>query len=350
MTAAPDKSADGPNPGSRKPKKDGMEVHMRGSVVGQIQALYKISGVICIGMKRHNAKAFARAAGARTSQEIAAQCPITSYATADKYRGIAILFGHYTKTNFRRWDVEATSADDIRDYLGFVINSAVALRTFRTYAAGLNKLAVALNMYATKFNSGRNYDFTAAINELRVIARAELHLKDETREYPHPEALIRCIYDPLFGIVAAIQYEGGARIREAAMLKSIQLRGPRMDDITRKEVGIIFLTSTGTKGGREREISVSAQTYTGLRCLIDAHNGILTIDHERYRRALKKAAVTTSQRYSGSHGLRHSFAQRRFQECLNNGIGEVAAKLRVAHEMGHSRSSITERYLQKTKQ
>ena len=171
MTAAPDKSADGPNPGSRKPKKDGMEVHMRGSVVGQIQALYKISGVICIGMKRHNAKAFARAAGARTSQEIAAQCPITSYATADKYRGIAILFGHYTKTNFRRWDVEATSADDIRDYLGFVINSAVALRTFRTYAAGLNKLAVALNMYATKFNSGRNYDFTAAINELRVIAR-----------------------------------------------------------------------------------------------------------------------------------------------------------------------------------
>jgi integrase len=64
---------------------------------------------------------------------------------------------------------------------------------------------------------------------------------------------------------------------------------------------------------------------------------------------LKKAAVATNQRYSGSHGLRHSFAQRRFRECLDNGIGEVAAKLRVAQEMGHSRSSITERYLQKTK-
>jgi integrase len=211
----------------------------------------------------------------------------------------------------------------------------------------LGKLGTVLNRYAEKFHTGHTYDFRPAIEELRAIAKAELHLMMETRAYADPEALIERIPDPLFQVTAGIQYEGGARIRGAALIRNAQLRGMRIDDIAGKEVGVIFLPSVSTKGGREREIFVSRNVYTDLCNLIAANNGELKIDHDRYRHELKKAAVATNQRYTGSHGLRHSFAQRRLQECLARGMGEVAAKLRVAHEMGHSRPAITELYLKK---
>ncbi|MCX5814489.1 MAG: hypothetical protein NT178_18395 [Proteobacteria bacterium] len=320
---------------------------MTGSVIGQIQALFQKSGIISIGTKRHQAKAFARAAGASTSQEVADKCLITSYETLDKYRNIAILLGKYIKTEYRQWNVELTTANDIKDYLEFVIDEGLSLRTFKTYAAGLGKLAMALNMYAVKFHKANKYDFSEAINSLRPIAKAELDLKKETREYANPKALIEVIRDPLLRIVALIQYEAGARIREAALIKCYQLYGTCIDDVTGREVGRIFLPSISTKGGREREVYVSLQTYTDLSRILDSNNGVLKIDHDHYRYKLKKAAEATNQRYTGSHGLRHSFAQRRLQECYHKGMGEITAKLRVAHEMGHSRPAITGLYLKK---
>lgn len=318
---------------------------MTGSIVAQIQVLFRKSGIICTGAKRHAVKALLRATGARTSQEIAAKCPITSYATLDKYREIAILFASYIKTDFKRWDVEKTTADDIRFYLESVIDAGVALRTFKTYAAGLGKLETVLSMYAAKFNTGMTYDFRHTIDKLRAIARDELDIKRETREYADPKVLIKSISDPSFRVTAGVQYEGGARIREAALVRGFQLRGMRIDNITEREVGTIFLPSVSTKGGREREIFVSRNVYIHLCRLIEVNSCELKIDHDKYRHELKKAAAATSQRYTGSHGLRHSFAQRRLEECLAHGMGEVVAKLKVAHEMGHSRPSITESYL-----
>jgi integrase len=140
-----------------------------------------------------------------------------------------------------------------------------------------------------------------------------------------------------------VQHESGARIREAALIRESQLLGTRMDDVTGKMMGRIFLPSVSTKGGRTREISVSLATYKNL-CEILQLKGECKIDHDQYRRSLKKAAEVTAQRYTGSHGLRFNFAQRRLAECRASGMGEVAALHRVAVEMGHSRPGITLSY------
>ena len=160
----------------------------------------------------------------------------------------------------------------------------------------------------------------------------------------NPIGLIASIEDVRCRIAAAVQNEGGARIREAGLIRAGQLRGTGVDDITRRAIGRIFLPSVAAKGGRTRMINVSLSTYSDLSGII-AREGELRIDHDGYRRILAKGAQATSQRYTGSHGLRYSFAQRRLAECLASGMGQVAAMLRVAQEMGHCRPGITLTYV-----
>jgi hypothetical protein len=146
---------------------------MTGSVLGQVQALFRISGIKAIGESRHELKRRARAAGARTMSDIAALCPVTGYQTLDKYRDVAIIFGEWIKNEFGcRWDIEATTPNNVWYFLMEWIDRGVTLQTWRTYAAALNKLALALTMYAGKTGSGLTYDFRPAIDSLRPAAAA----------------------------------------------------------------------------------------------------------------------------------------------------------------------------------
>jgi integrase len=200
-------------------------------------------------------------------------------------------------------------------------------------------------MYATKFQTGRAYDFNQAINDLRPIAKADLALKVETREYTDPLALIGSIENTAYRLGARLQYEGGARIREAGLIARGQLLGIRQDKVTCRDVGVVFLNSTGTKGGRAREMQISLESYLELSRIITEAGCYRIDDHDAYRRALRKASLGTHQSYNGSHGLRYCFAQRRYLECRAQGMGEIEAKLQVSLDMGHGRPNITEWYL-----
>jgi integrase len=151
-----------------------------------------------------------------------------------------------------------------------------------------------------------------------------------------------------FRVTAAVQNEGGARIREAGLIGAAQLLGTGVDDVTGRPMGRILIPSVAAKGGRMRVIDVEVPTYSDVSDII-GREGELRIDHDQYRRALAKAAEATCQKYTGSHGLRYCFAQRRLQECLAAGMGEVAAMLRVARDMGHSRPGITLTYVSRAR-
>ncbi len=320
---------------------------MRGGITRQVQVLYEESGVNLIGKKRHEIKQIARKLGAKTSVQIAAITPISSYDTADKYRDVWIAVCKNAKEQHKRFDIEELVAADIEDYLSEeVIEAGLAYRTFKTYAAACGKLETALRMYAARFQTGKIYNFRAAIDALRQKASDDLHYDHETREYDDPLALISRIHDESFGLAASIQNEGGARITETGVIRGGQLVGTRHDKIAGTDVGIIHLPSTVTKGGRVRDIRVSVPTFNKLSGVI-AVRGEFRIDHQAYRKVLQNAARASGQTYNGSHGLRYNFAQRRYLEYLRHEYGEIRAKLKVAQEMGHSRPIITEWYLKK---
>ena len=139
---------------------------------------------------------------------------------------------------------------------------------------------------------------------------------------------------------AKIQLEGGARLREAGLIDSSRLAGR---DST--NCWIISLNAGDTKGGKERDIIVSKDTYLEIERYVK-ENGVLKIDDPRsYREAIKEAAQKVGQEYTGSHGLRHNFAQNRMNELQSMGAGYQTACHMVSKEMGHERPSITETYL-----
>ena len=120
------------------------------------------------------------------------------------------------------------------------------------------------------------------------------------------------------------------------------LKGIKQDPHTGKQIGAIEVVG---KGGKEREIHVSPETYQAAASIIEK-NGNLNFDKSEYREALKEAAIESGQDYHGSHGLRWNYAQEKMDELEKNTSMTYEERLQeVAWEMGHERADITEHYL-----
>ena len=61
---------------------------MRDSIVGQVQTMYRFSGISQMGHSKQRAKELARSSGAKTWHEIGKHFGTYSYSTADAYRDV----------------------------------------------------------------------------------------------------------------------------------------------------------------------------------------------------------------------------------------------------------------------
>jgi len=293
-----------------------------------------------IGTSKHEAKIEARENGATTWHEIGKEIGIHSYATMEAYRGVAKDCLRYAKAELDVRDLEKFTGLEVGAFLQEKIDDGVAYATLNKCCAALEKLEVALNCYAKENETGRAYDFSEAIKEAREAGR-DLDRFDGTRAYRNPERLVNAVCGETFQLAAAIQQEGGARIREASHITQAQLKGLRADTQTGQIKGWIKVEG---KGGKIREIGVKPGTYAKLGKAIE--NGQrFEFAKNAYRRELKAAAVATGQDYQGSHGLRWSWAQDRHAELQRNGKTYEQTIGQVSREMGHERADITEHYL-----
>jgi len=69
----------------------------------------------------------------------------------------------------------------------------------------------------------------------------------------------------------------------------------------------------------------------------NAQNGLYSVNYKTYTRDLRQGIENLGEEWHGTHGLRHSYAQRRLEEGAT--LAEVSA------EMGHVREEITLAYL-----
>jgi len=179
--------------------------------------------------------------------------------------------------------MERLTGDHIQSFLQTKVEAGVAHATYQQYAAAVQKLESALNGLAAQKDTGRRYDFQAAISS--VFAKAKgLEKFEGTRAYEHPNALITQL-KPAHQIAARIQHEGGARVREAALIRADQLVGD----------GKIHIDSVGAKGGKARDIQVSSETYRLLKDHIEIH-GKFRIEQNTYRSDNKTHIEVTSAR------------------------------------------------------
>ena len=306
---------------------------MRGSINYQVHEVFK--EIISFGQSKHEAKANARADGANTWHDIGKNIGIYSYRTADQYRDISKNLMNYTREQFGFKDIEKLSSEHIQSFLESKIADGIKYSTFQNYAAALEKLEVALNQYAQSHNTGNQYLFD--IKDVRQQASEVLERSQVTRAYEDPKALIENIQNSDYKIIAQAQHEGGFRISELNHLSEKNFKE-----------GNVFQVISG-KGGKDREVELSKETYQDLKSLLDKadkSDGKYKFNMDAYRNALKTAAEQSGQPYTGSHGLRWNFAQEKFMELQQQyGRTYEQALQEVSNLLGHERPDITEHYL-----
>jgi hypothetical protein len=211
------------------------------------------------------------------------------------------------------------------------IADGVAHSTFQKECAAINKLENALNSYADKRGTGREYDFRSVTHQVKVEQGKTLERSDLHRAYSRPQAVVGELERADHRLAASLQLHGGARIDEISLVKPSQLKGDGKIEVK-------------GKGGKIRELQVSEKIYNELKSHIEK-NGNFRIDKDEYGRDLRAAALASGQDATGSHGLRWNFAQNRFVELQKSGQVYEQALSNVSHEMGHERPDITEHYL-----
>jgi hypothetical protein len=318
---------------------------MLGNVNYQVQRLFRESGINQIGSSKHLAKEEARRLLAQQGEKaswhsVGKQLGIYSYRTADAYRDIWKHLFHHAKTECGIRDIENLSADHVKSYLKSKIIAGVSRATFAQYAAGIEKLETALNLFSQKFNRGNEYSFSLAIDEARSEASG-LNKFSGSRAYRNPEVIPSFINNQYFRLVAEIQLGSGARVYEASLILPDQLKGLGADPITGKQIGVVSIEG---KGGKNRDLMLPLAVFQKLDGIID-NNGKLQISKRQYQHEVRQAALQAGERPHGTHGFRWNWAQKRFQEVQQAGFTYEQALSWVSKEMGHVRADITEHYL-----
>ena len=255
----------------------------------------------------------------------------------------------------------------------FIANEQHALGYRRMRAASLKSKhvdALVASWQAKEISAGTLKNRMAAlrwwaekINKRNVVARDNAHYGIAARQFVAAEskaqelsanALAR-IKDDYVKMALELQREFGLRREEA--IKFVPAYADRGD--------MLVLKPTWTKGGREREIPVRtaaqrealnrAHQIAGKESLIPA--ALRYVDQlRRYEHQVANAG------FSNMHGLRHAYAQRRYEEltgwlCPVAGGPKAAtldperrqvdrdARLTISRELGHEREGITAVYL-----
>ncbi len=313
---------------------------MHGSPNWQAHEIFKRSGINKIGTSKHAAKSIAREnrenidtkGKSANWHQIGKKLGVYSFRTADNYRDVWRYALSFARENFQIRDIEKLTGEAVAAYLQSKIDAGIAHATFMQYAAAIEKLETALNLYSEKFTRGKEYHFSDAIKNVRKNAQG-LTRFNLSRAYYNPRAIIEMLTGDN-KMVARLQLEAGLRIKETNLIKIKDL-------LPNNE-----MTVTDGKGGKIRVVALSADLYQQLQAAISKNNGVFAYNENKYRYALKKATEVTGQKYTGrsTHGLRWNYAQAKMME-LQVEKGRTRSLSKISDDLGHNRADITEHYL-----
>lgn len=166
------------------------------------------------------------------------------------------------------------------------------------------------------------------------------------------------LIDQRVALQVELQAAFGLRVKESIMLR------PHLAD-----KGTYLAISIGTKGGRDRTVPIDSEKKRELLDRAKTLAGRPTASTAapelslrqalgHYSRVLRKAGITKATAGVTSHGLRHNYANDRYQHYARadspvrgGSLAEIdresdrAARLEVSEELGHSRESVSTYYL-----
>jgi hypothetical protein len=323
---------------------------MRGNINWQVQNIFETSGINQIGKSKHIVEEKIRQDLLNmnispTVKEISKRTGIFSDSTANSYRDVWKQIGKYIKSEFNIQDMEKLEGKHIQSYLTSKVAKGVSKNTFAQYASASEKLEMALNGFAIQHETGKKYNFSKSLKNVRKDASLMLEKGNSFSAYDNPKSLINAISHIPHKIVAKIQLEAGSRISECTGLSEKDLKGIKNDPVTGEEKGCLYMKKAKRDRGCERYIK--KDTYQELKVQIQASaEGRFIFNRDSYRNSLKQASKKTNQYYNGSNGLRCNFAQFRFNEVQSKGGQSYDKALyQLREEMYHDIPNYIAHYL-----
>ncbi len=231
-----------------------------------------------------------------------------SYKSLDNARADLTNLGKFAKDELGIKDMSKIGIEGVKEWIN---SKNITYNTASNYLSEINKVHEHLGISKQE------------VKELRAELKQNLprttELAQQTRAY---KSLDKVILSTKSDIAFRLQRDYGLRAKEATHINiERQLHGNTL--------------SYSQKGGKLSEIKLTPTLASKIK--ENAVNGKYELNYKTYSRELKTAIEKTGQKYNGTHGIRHSFAQ--------NKLETGASKQEVSEAMGHTREEITHTYL-----
>lgn len=298
---------------------------MRGSVIYQVTTC--LDSLNKFGSSKYEAKQELMKAGITKSGDIAQNTGIYSENTMKNYINAGVQAFQYIREEFGIKDITKITGEHIKSYLE-QRSSEVEYKTLKIDMAGLNKLEQAINNY-----NNTDVDFRSAVEDFRQDIKLDteyIQNINESRALLEPEKVINSIENESHKLVADMQLNYGFRLNEVAKI-----------DLDKQLNNNIL--SVQAKGGQIINKELNQEHLSKLQEL--SSNGIFNINKLEYGNDLKNACEVNSEHYTGSHALRHNYAQNQFESYAKAGMSYNECLRATAEDLGHHREDITHRYL-----
>ena len=229
---------------------------------------------------------------------------VHSFKSLENLRNDLTNLSNYAKTEFKIQDIREINIDIVSSWIE---SKNIGYNTASNYMSELNKVS-------------DHFNFTKEeIKDLRADLKKELPKAElETRAYKNLEKIeLKEIHQVAF----ELQRDYGLRVNAATHINlDKQLNG---NTLTFRE-----------KGGKLSQKELSPNLAQKIR--ENSIQGKYEINKRTYARDFQKQIEKSGQKYNGTHGIRHTYAQKML---------ETHSKAEVSQEMGHSREEITDTYL-----
>ena len=271
-----------------------------GSIKYQVsQILQKVNG---IGMSKKETREQSGVKSLESGHKVSDK--VHSFKSMENLKNDLTNLASFAKNEFQLQDIKEINIDIVKSWID---SKNISYNTASNYFSELNKVS-------------DHFNFTREeIKELRADLKNDLPKTVlETRAYKNLEKIE---LNPKHQAAFELQRDHGLRVNASTHIDlNKQLNGNTL--------------SYQEKGGKWSEKELSPSLVSKLK--ENAVEGKYEINKRTYSRDFQKQIEKSGQKYNGTHGIRHTYAQKML---------ENHTKAEVSQEMGHSREEITDTYL-----
>jgi site-specific recombinase XerD len=274
---------------------------------------YQVSKIIKAHNGLHQKKAEAREnSGLLGENNHKVSDKFHSYKSLDNARRDLMNLGKFAKEEFGIKDMRQIDQEVAREW---IYQKDVTARTASNYLSEIMKVREHFSIKAEEIADLRQ-EFHQNLPKTREKAQM-------TRSYKNLDK-VAGIINQRSKIAYELQYKHGLRVKEATHI-----------NVKKQMTGNILQVQA--KGGKPVIVEISKELEKEIREYAKEHKGVYEIDRSTYARDLRSAIEEAGNKWNGTHGMRHSYAQNKLEEGYT--------KAEVSEAMGHVREEITNVYL-----